>query len=430
MKKILAMLLAVLMVVSLAACGGSGNDAKTDDGTKGPGPGPSTGKPSTTDPVNKDITLTVWTADLDQGEGSWLENRLEAFKAAYPEYNWTFELGVCGEGDAGNTIKADPSAAGDVFMYANDQLGVLYEAGALAKLGGNYLEQVKKDDSALVTQTVTYTDGGVYGFPVTNNTWFLYYNKNTYTADDIKTMDGLLAKGTVAMQMGTAWYTAGFFMANGGTLFGENGMDAAAGIQFGGQKGYDAAKCMVDLAANDNFVDDVNGSAVAGMIEGSVDAMFSGSWDYNALHEGMGDKLGCASLPTITIAGQQVQLKSFAGSKAVGVNPHCDNQKEAMMLAAFLASEESQMKRFEMRAITPCHVNLAESDAVAASEVAVAEIAVMNNCSVIQPVIPELGSFWSPMGTFGGAVMNGDVTAQNYMDQVDLLNGQLNKEGL
>ena len=425
MKKILALLLAVLMVASLAACGG--NDKKTDNKT-----------PGTTNPATAEnpeaITLKVWTSEQDQTEG-WLDNRLKAFEAAHPEYKITWDIGIMGEGDAGNQIKADPAAAGDVFMFANDQLGALYEAGALAKLGGTYLDQVLADNSELLVQTVTYTDGEVYGFPTTNNTWFLYYNKDVYTEEDIKTMDSLLEKGKVSMQMGTAWYTASFFCANGGTIFGENGLDASAGINFGGDIGYGAAEALIKMATHPNFVDDASGAGIAGMLDGSVTAMFSGSWDYTALYgteekPGMGDKLGCAVVPTITVGGKQVQLKPFAGSKAVGVNPYAKNQKAAMQLAAFLASKESQQIRFEMRNVIPCHVELAKDPAVLANQVAAAELAVMNTCAAIQPVIPQLSGFWAPMGTFGGNVMNGDVTLENYPDQVDLLNNQLNGEGL
>ena len=430
MKKILALLLAVLMVASLAACG-SGDSGSSNDGSKATLPqNGTTTKADVTNPDEvKAITLKVWTADLDQGEGSWLEDRLAAFEAAHPELDITWDIGVCGEGDTGTNVASDPSVAADVYMYANDQLGTLCAAGALAELGGTYLEQVKADNSQTFVDTVTYTDGGVYGFPMTNNTWFMYYNTETYTEEDIKTMDSLLSKGVVSMPMGTAWYTASFFTSNGCEMFGSNGVDASAGIQFGGDKGYASALAMINMTTNANFVDDVSSSAVAGMIEGTVDAMFSGSWDYEAL-SAMGDKLGCAALPTITINGEQVQLKAFAGSKCVGVNPHCAYQKEAMQLAAFLASEESQLKRFEMRGITPAHTNLADNATVTASPVAVAEMAVMNNCSVAQPTIPEMADFWGPMGTFGGAVMNGDVTADNYKDQVDLLYNQLNSEGL
>ena len=381
------------------------------------------------EPTRKAITLKVWAPVLDQGEGSWLEDRLTAFETAHPELDITWKIGVCYEGDTGTQIAADPSVAADVYMYISHELDTLYSAGALAQLGGTYLEQVETNYSKTFVNTVTYTDGGVYGFPMTGNTWFMYYNKDTYTEEDIKTMDSLMAKGTVAMQMGTAWYTGSFFTSNGCEMFGSSGVDASAGIQFGGQRGYASALAMVDLVAN-GLQDDVNASGVAGMINGTVDAMFSGWWDYDALYMGLGDKLGCAPLPTITIAGKQVQLKALAGSRAIGVNPHCKNQKEAMQLAAFLASEESQLRRFELRGITPAHKNLANNKIVTASQVAVAEMAVMNNCSVAQPSIPEMSAFWGPMGTFGSAVMNGDITVENYKDQVDLLYSQLNSDGL
>jgi arabinogalactan oligomer/maltooligosaccharide transport system substrate-binding protein len=129
-------------------------------------------------------------------------------------------------------------------------------------------------------------------------------------------------------------------------------------------------------------------------------------------------------------SGEQKQLTAFAGSKAIGVNPHADNPKAAMLLASFLASEESQLKRFEMRAITPAHKNLASNATVTASQVAVAEMAVMNNCSTMQPYIDEMSAFWAPMSNFGEAVMNGDITLENYKNHVDLLIGEINAPGL
>ena len=123
MKKILALVMAVLMVVSLAACGGK------DDPKK-----PNTDNGGNTAKKEK-VTLSVWTPEGDQGEGSWLENRLDAFEAAHPEYAITWDNGVCPEGDAKTLISADPAAGADVYMYANDHLGGLIQAGAVAKLG-------------------------------------------------------------------------------------------------------------------------------------------------------------------------------------------------------------------------------------------------------------------------------------------------------
>ena len=40
------------------------------------------------------------------------------------------------------------------------------------------------------------------------------------------------------------------------------------------------------------------------------------------LKEALGDDLGIAQLPTVTINGAEKQLRSFAGSKAIAVNPN------------------------------------------------------------------------------------------------------------
>lgn len=406
MKKIIALLIAVMMVVGLfAACGSSKTEVT-------------------------EVTLKVWAPTEDQAnENSWLQTRLKAFETAHTEYKITWELGVCGEGDAANLVGTDPSAAGDIFMYANDQIGTLVEAGALAKLGGTYLDFVKNNYSATYSNSVTYK-GEVYGFPMTCNTWFMYYNKKLVSDEDVKSLEKLLEKGTVAFPMTTAWYNGAFFLGNGGTLFGEAGNDEAAGIQFGGEAGYAAAKKMVELMANPNFVNDADSKGNSGLKDGSVVAYFDGSWNYAGLYEVLGEDLGAVALPTVNIGGKDVNMKSLAGSKVIGVNPNCKNQKVAMEVAAFLASEESQLARFELRNITPALSSLAENEKVKASICAQAEIAVMAGTSVVQPGLTGMSAFWTEMGTFGGNIDNGTVTLDNYKEQVDLLYAALNGNGL
>ena len=406
MKKIIALLIAVMMVVGLfAACGSSKTEVT-------------------------EVTLKVWAPTEDQAnESSWLQTRLKAFETAHPEYKITWELGVCGEGDAANLVGTDPSAAGDIFMYASDQIGTLVEAGALAKLGGTYLDFVKNNYSATYSNSVTYK-GEVYGFPMTPNTWFMYYNKKLVSDEDVKSLEKLLEKGTVAFPMTTAWYNGAFFLGNGGTLFGADGLDETGGIQFGGEAGYAAAKKMVELMANPNFVNDADSKGNSGLKDGSVVAYFDGSWNYAGLYEVLGEDLGAAALPTVNIGGKDVSMKSLAGSKVIGVNPNCKNPGVAMQVAAFLASEESQLARFEMRKITPALSSLAANDKVKASICAQAEIAVLNGTSAVQPGWPAMSAFWTEMGTFGGNIDNGTVTLDNYKEQVDLLYAALNGKGL
>ena len=400
MKKIIALLLAVMMIVGLFA--GCGKKAET-------------------------ITLKVWAPQEDQGDDTkWLNQMLKKFEEAHPEYQITWDLGVCGEGDAKSLVATDPAAAGDVFMFANDQIGALVEAGALSQLGGDYLSFVQNNYNSTYVNTMTL-NGKVYGFPMTCNTWFMYYNKDLVSDEDIKSLESLLAKGTVAFPMTTAWYNGAFFLGNGGTLYGEGGNDEAAGIQFGGENGYAAALKMVELMENPNFINDADGKGQSGLKDGSIVAYFTGSWEYAPLYEVLGDKLGAAQLPTFNVDGKDVSMKSLAGSKAIGVNPNCKNQKAAMELAMFLASEEAQLARFNIRGITPALTSLANNEAVKASICAQAEMAVIANTSAIQPGFPGMDQyFWSSMGTWGENINTGAITKDNYKEMVDTLMKSLN----
>ena len=422
MKKIIAMLLACMMVIGMfAACGGS----ETAE-TKAPAaeaPAENAGPEA--------ITLKVWAPQADQvDETCWLPIMLEKFEAAHPEYVITWDIGVCGEGDAAGIVKNDPAAAADVFLYANDQMGTLIEAGALAKLGGSYLEQVKADVAQTYIDTVTYTDGGVYGFPMAPNTWFMWYNKDVFSDEDVKSLNTMLEKGVVSFPMDNSWYTATFFFGVGGTVFGPQGIDAAAGIDFSSDLCVEAAKFMIDFAKNPNFKNDVDGTGVAGMKEGTIHAMFSGPWDRPALEESLGDKLGCAVLPTFTMNGTDYQMKSFAGSKAIGVNPNAANPKAALQLAAFLASAEGQLARYELSAITPAATACAEDEAVKSNFVVVTESAEMATATIAQPTIAEMAAFWDPVKNFGTNILNGTITADNAAEMIAATMELLNNSGL
>ena len=425
MKKIIALLLACMMIVGLFAGCGSNEPAPTEGKTDAPA------TDAATEAAPEAITLKVWAPQEDQvDENSWLIKVQKAFEEAHPEYVITWDNGVCPEGDAATMVTADPAAAADVYMYANDQLGTLLQSNALAKLGGGYLEQVQNDVSATYLNTVTSTDGGVYGFPVAPNTWFMYYNKSILSEEDVKSMEACLEKGIVAFEVKNSWYLPAFFFAAGGTLFGETGTDAAAGVNFGGEIGINATNAVLDLLANPNFKVDGDGYGNAGLKDGTVAAYFSGSWDYAGLYEALGENLGAVPAPTVMVNGAPAQLKAYAGSKAVGVNPNAKNMKAAMQFAAFLASADSQLLRFQLRNITPAVTALAENADVAASIVAVAESATMAYASVAQPTIAEMNPVWGPVGTYGTNLADGTVTKDNVAEMVDLLNGQLNEGGL
>ena len=406
MKKIIALLLVLVMALSLVACGEKPVESET-------------------------ITLKVWAPQEDQvDENSWLIQIEKKFEEAHPEYKITWDNGVCPEGDAKQLVTADPSAAADVYMYANDHLGGLIQAGAVAKLGGAYLEQVQKDNSEAFVGTVTYADGGVYGFPVAPNTWFMFYNKEIVGDADITSMESILEKGIVAFDVANSWNMPAFFFAAGGSLFGDLGVDAAAGANFGGQPGYDATEALLTLAENPNFKWDGDGYGNNSLKNGTVAAYFSGDWDYAGLYEALGEDLGAAAAPTVMIGGEAKQLLPYAGSKVVGVNPHAKNMAAAMQFAAYLASVESQKLRFELRGIVPAATELQSLEGLTTSICAQAIMDTMNGKSAFQPKIPEMDAVWGPVGTFGANIKDGMITMDNYKEAVDALDAQLQGGGL
>ncbi len=403
LKKLTALAMTTAMcAATVFGCGGGDDNSGNNQTT-------TAGGSSTTE--TKDVALKVWCPAEDQSSG-WIQKMCDAFNTAHPEWNITFTYETCSEGDAGKNVTADPTVAGDVYFFANDQLLTLLNADAIAKLGGETTNYIKETNSEKIVTTVS-NGGNIYGIPFTTNTWYMYYDKSVFSEDDVKSLDKMLEKGVVSFPITNSWYFASFYAAAGTTFYGADGSDEAAGVVMG-DKGTAVTKYLVDLVANKNFVKDDQGSGIAGLGDKSVNAIFSGSWDYNNVKEKLGDNLGVCQLPTINIDGTDCTMKSFAGSKAIAVNPHCKNQEVAVALAKYLASEEAQKSHYEMRNIIPCNTVLLGSEAVKKDALAQAENDTFYNTSIIQPVNNSMGAnYWDNAVNFANAILDGTVTKDN-----------------
>lgn len=423
-KKVLAaMLVAAMTATMFAGCGSK------DEGTTGTQAANNGSTSESAEPVDVKLTVMGPSEDQDDAQGAWLKTECEAFNEEHPEWNITFDYVTCSESDAKDTVLQDPASAADVFMFANDQIADLVDAGALTKLGGDAAEYVKSSNSEAMAATVTY-NGDIYGVPYTSNTWFMYYDKRVFSEDDVKSLDTMLEKGKVSFPFDNGWYLASFYAANGCTIFGD-GTDASKGYDFGGDNAVAVTKYIVDLFNNKNFVMDNNEGSLglAGLKDGSVNAYFNGNWNYDAVVKNLGEEnVGVAALPTINVDGKDCQLKAFLGSKAIGVNPNCKNQEVAVKLAAYLGSEDAQLKHFELRKQAPVNTNLASNEEVAKDAVASALANVAANCSIAQPIIP-MQAYWDAATPFGDAFQNGaegQITKDNAAQKTEDFNTQLN----
>lgn len=422
-KKALSLFLVTAMAVSMVGCGSKDADKNTEK--KDTEVAAATEKEAAAEDEAWEGDLTVWSPQEDQDK-NWLQDQCEAFAAEHPNWKINFNYGVCPEGEAKDNVTKDVEAAADVYMLANDNIPDLVSAGALSELGGDYLGYVTSTNSDSILASVTYNDS-VVAFPFTPNTWFMYYDKSVFSEDDVKNFDTMLEKAgeagkKVSFKLTDSWYIEAFYVANGCTLFGD-GTDTDAGIDFGGDKAAAVTEYLVDLAANPNFLVDADGSGLAGLGD-SVAALFSGTWDAEAVKEKLGDNMGVAALPTVTIDGKEGQMKSFIGSKAIGVNPNAENQQVAMSLAAYLAGEKAQTAHYEMRNLLPSNINISLAD----DPIATAVTNVMTDTSIMQPLCKEMSNYWSPAENMGKNIQSGEVTKDNAAEKTEEMNTTMNTD--
>ena len=376
------------------------------------------------------VRLMVWSPSEDQSQssGQWLQTCCERFAEMHPEWDITFVYGVADEASAATAVAQDPEASADVFLYANDTLTTMTDAKALAKFGGKYADELKATNSETLLDSLTL-DGYIYGVPFTTNTWYMYYDKRVFSEEDVKSLDAMLEKGVVSFPFVNSWYLPAFYFGNGCTLFGD-GTQEELGADFGGENAVEVTEYLVDLAANPNFKIDQDGSGLAGLRDGSIHAIFSGSWDAAAVREILGENMGVAALPTYTLNGEEKQMYSYAGSKAIGVNTSTDYMVQAVELAMYLGSAEAQQLHYELRGVIPCNTELNEDPAIAADEVVRAQNDTFDRTSKLQPFVAQMNNCWTPVENMGKVIRNGTVTKENAAEQTKAMNDAMNSDGI
>ena len=409
-RRAVSALTAAVLVMSLAVTGLTG--CGSGDGGK------------------ESVRLMVWSPQGDQSvdQGQWLQTCCNAFAEEHPEWDITFVYGVADEASSAGQVSQDAEASADVFLYANDNLTTMTDADALVKFGGKYREEIEATNSQTSLDSVT-KDGEIYGVPFAINTWFMFYDKSVFSEEDVKNLDTMLEKGVVSFPFTNSWYLPAFYIGNGCTLFGD-GTDASAGVDFGGEKAQEVTDYLIDLESNPNFRIDADGSGIAGLRDGSINAMFSGSWDAAAVKEALGDNMGVAALPTYTLNGEEKQMYSYAGTKAVGVNTQSDYMVQAVELAIFLGNEYSQRLHYELENVVPCHTALLEDEGIMTDEVVAAINDTFNRTSILQPNLAEMSNCWTPVENMGKGIRNGSITHENSAEQTEQMNEAMNSDGI
>ena len=361
------------------------------------------------------VRLTVWVSEADRNFATQVADE---FKKLHPDKNYIFTIDIQGENDVATRVLNDVENAADVYSFINDQVSKLVNGDALARIAGERLERVKSANSEASIDSVTMTSNGeesVYGMPYTDNSFFLYYDKSKLSETDIRSIDGILSKCTGGKQfaypMKDGWYTTAFYFGKGlgYTVKYDAGLaETEITCNFDNATGEKVTQAMWNLVKDSRVKADADDSKItAGFNDGSIIAAVSGIWNKTAIERYLGDNFAAAKLPTYTLDGEQVQLVSFAGYKAMGVNNYSKNKTDAMDFAEFYTNRENQVKHFKARGFVPTD-ETARADESVQADICAKAITEQLKYSKTQKEVPS--TLWVPMEGLGSAMIAG---AQN-----------------
>ena len=352
MKKFLAIILALVMVFSLAACGGNGDDtAGGGKDTAGGGKDTAGGGKDTSSGGSElagTYDITIWCPDA----------AVSLTEAQVKQFNASNTMGITinatvqpvSEADAATNMVNDVSAGGDLYFFAQDQLSRLIQAAALMKLGQGAADYVKNNNVASSLVAAKSGDD-FFAYPLTaDNGYFMYYDKSVIPEEDIDSLEKLVADCEAAgknfsYELENAWYTAGFFFAAGchsDWITDNDGKFISIDDDFNSDKGLIAAKGLQKIVTSKSYVN----SSAADFASGSA-VVVTGVWNYADIKAQLGDNFGVTDLPSFEVDGQSYHIGSYAGCKLLGLKPQEDAKKGAAInqLAQYLTGKECSLQR-------------------------------------------------------------------------------------
>lgn len=370
---------------------------------------------------NSVVTLKVWGAEADK---ALLNQLVEGFKQEYSdEASFDIIVEAVEEMECKEIILNNVNEAADVFTFADDQIMTFAAAGILEPI--EYQEEIIAENIEGAIEATTIYDE-VYAYPLTaDNGYFMYYNKDYFTEEDVKSLDRMLEVAEkhnkkISMDWSSGWYLYSFF-GNTGLTLGLNDDYVTNYCTWnatdGEVKGVDVAKAMSRIAASKGFVSTPADEFMKGVQDGSIIAGVDGVWSGIELENVWKDNYAATKLPTYTVGDKQIQMSSYAGYKLLGVNAYSEHVEWAEKLARYLSNEQSQIERFKQRGQGPSNINASNSKEINES-IAISALIEQSQFASIQRV-GQL--YWSAATELGESLATGNLqglTHQQLLDRI------------
>ena len=377
-----------------------------------------------TEDKKEEVRLNVWSSSEDK---EIIMNAAEEFEKEHAD-EADIQIDVMIENISGSKkmVLSDTENSADIYSFVDDQFVDLYNSGALMNVSRNVTEVCEASGGmdADIVKKVT-VDGEVYGYPLSDsNGYFLYYNSDYFTEEDVKDLDRILEIAQengkyFAMDWSSGWYMYSFFGGAGKTIAvtddGQHNVCDFADSN-GKYAGIDIVNSLLDISRSKGFRSAIDEKIVEGIKNGEIIAAVNGTWNTSVFEDAWGDAYNADKLPKFTINGEKVQMASFYGYKYFGINPHSKNKEWAMRLAEKITDYDVQMERFAAIGEGPANVKAKESEKVKNSK-AIMALENQKEYAIAQNVCE---AYWNPMSLLGAYLASGNpdnVDMQQLLDK-------------
>lgn len=413
MKKLLALLLALCMIVALAACGQTAAPAADKPAEAAPADKPAEAAPAEPAPAAEPVKMTI---ALRSGTyADVIESCLPAFEA---ENNVTIEVQKLDEAPLRENIAMDAiNAEGtyDLVMVDGSWTADFATNGVMADLTA--LGYKLDEDIIPATTAVCVIDGETYFAPYYGNVTVLLYNKELVKAagfengEAIKNLDDVLTickaaqaagkKGFIFRGDSNSNYVTDFLpilCSFGGWVLDDAGKPSVNTAEFKA-----AMEFYLDLIATGDAEkrDDLKETIENG--SGAMGIGWPGWWSP--------DKTGSeyGALTGVAHAGDPAYLANVYGIWTIGVPANTKNPELAVKLLAYLMDKDVQLATVPGGGV-PCRYSCLQDAAVLADHPEFKVVCAALDKGVYRPVIPQWPAMYEIIGTEMSEIIAGSKT--------------------
>jgi multiple sugar transport system substrate-binding protein len=192
-SKLLSMLLAGSMIVSMTACGSSSESTSSNSQSTGADTTESAAQTteaaaSSTDASSsaESTSITLWTYPIGQwGDSATVDSLVASFNAAHPEITVTVEYLDYTNGDDQINTAIEGGAAPDMVMEGPERLVANWGAkGLMVDLGDLWTDDAKSDIYESVESACKGDDGVYYEYPLCMTAHTMAVNRDLFEAAD------------------------------------------------------------------------------------------------------------------------------------------------------------------------------------------------------------------------------------------------------